>query len=165
VSPLLKDWVLQSKVLHTDDQPRCISAMKHAASKPSLWSALALHRRQRPILALSSTHYPRMPATEPAAFPHELFVRGYLQAAAYGAYETAIYTGLRRRHQRVRLLAHARQQGRPMAETNLFPYVCWRFKAWVFASSLYDGGRVPAKMTAGPQRRPAASSGEVVCRC
>jgi transposase len=125
---LLKEWVLQSKVLHTDDTTvpvRDETRSDHRYGR--LWDYIGDADHPGVVFDYTTTHKRDGPATFLAGF------RGFLQADAYGAYD-GIYTGSNGAIVEVGCWAHARNKFSAAASTE--PERVLAAKAWV--RQLYD---------------------------
>jgi transposase len=125
---LLKEWVLQSKVLHTDDTTvpvRDETRSDHRYGR--LWNYIGDADHPGVVFDYTTTHKRDGPATFLAGF------RGFLQADAYGAYD-GIYIGSNGAIVEVGCWAHARNKFNAAASTE--PERVLAVKAWV--RKLYD---------------------------
>jgi transposase len=125
---VLKQWVLQSKVLHTDDTTvpvRDESKSSHRYGR--LWDYIGDHAHPGIVFDYTITHA----RDGPAEFLKEF--RGYLQADAYGGYD-GIYTGSNGTIIEVGCWAHARNKFADAESTD--PERVLAAKAWV--RKLYD---------------------------
>lgn len=125
---LLKEWVLSSKVLHTDDTTvpvRDESLTSHRHGR--LWCYLGDAGHPGVVFDYTPTHA----RDGPAEFLKDF--RGYLQADAYGAYD-GIYTGSNGTIIEVGCWAHARHKFADAVDTD--PERVLAAKAWI--RKLYD---------------------------
>jgi transposase len=125
---LLKEQVLQSKVLHTDDTTvpvRDETRSKHRYGR--LWDYIGDAEHPGIAFDYTTTHARDGPATFLKGF------KGYLQADAYGAYD-GIYTGSNGAIVEVACWAHARNKFAEAQGTD--PERALAAKAWV--RRLYD---------------------------
>jgi transposase len=125
---ILKQHVLQSKVLHTDDTTvpvRDESRSKHRYGR--LWDYIGDADHPGIVFDYTTTHARDGPATFLKGF------KGYLQADAYGAYD-GIYTGSSGTIIEVGCWAHARNKFADAQATD--PERTLAAKAWV--RKLYD---------------------------
>ena len=120
---LLKDWVLQSKVLHTDDTTVPVRDETRSAHRYGrLWDYLGDAAHPGIVFDYTITHARDGPATFLKGF------RGYLQADAYGGYD-GIYTGSGGTIVEVGCWAHARNKFTEAVSTD--PERVLAAKAWV----------------------------------
>ena len=134
----LKDSVLQSKVLHTDDTTVPVRDETRSSHRYGrLWPYIGDKDHPGIVFDYTATHA----RDGPAAFLKNF--RGYLQADAYGAYD-GIYTGSGGAIIEVGCWAHARNKAAE-AETS-DPERVLAIKAWV--RKLYDVEDEAVKMTA-----------------
>jgi len=125
---LLKHWVLQSKVLHTDDTTvpvRDETKSKHRYGR--LWDYIGDEAHPGIIFDYTVTHA----RDGPAEFLKDF--KGFLQADAYGGYD-GIYTGSHGAIVEVGCWAHARNKFKEADSTD--PERVLAAKAWV--RKLYD---------------------------
>ena len=125
---LLKQWVLQSKVLHTDDTTVPVRDETRSSHRYSrLWDYIGDQDHPGVVFDYTTTHA----RDGPAAFLQDF--RGFLQADAYGAYD-GIYAGSNGTIVEVGCWAHARNkfsEARSSAPEHVLAA-----KAWV--RQLYD---------------------------
>jgi transposase len=139
----LKDWILQSKVLHTDDTTVPVRDETRSSHRYGrLWPYIGDAAHPGIVFDYTTTHA----RDGPAAFLKNF--RGYLQADAYGAYD-GIYTGSGGAIIEVGCWAHARNKAAE-AETS-DPERVLAIKAWV--RKLYDVEDEAAPMTATERLR------------
>jgi transposase len=125
---LLKDWVLASKVLHTDDTTVPVRDEKQSTHRYGrLWDYIGDAVHPGVVFDYTTTHA----RDGPAAFLKDF--QGYLQADAYGAYD-GIYAGSQGAIVEVACWAHARNKFRAAEGTD--PERALAAKAWV--RKLYD---------------------------
>lgn len=125
---LLKAWILQSKVLHTDDTTVPVRDERQRTHRYGrLW--VYLGDRDHPGLVFDYT--PTHARDGPAAFLKEF--RGYLQADAYSVYD-GIYLGSQGAIVEVGCWAHARQKFAAAQTSD--PERMLAVKAWI--RKLYD---------------------------
>jgi transposase len=125
---VLKQWVLQSKVLHTDDTTvpvRDESRTQHRYGR--LWDYIGDESHPGIVFDYTISHARDGPATFLKNF------EGFLQADAYGGYD-GIYTGSNGRIVEVGCMAHARNKFTEAESTD--PERVLAAKAWV--RKLYD---------------------------
>jgi transposase len=125
---LLKDWVLQAKVLHTDDTTvpvRDENQSQHRYGR--LWDYIGDAEHPGIVFDYTTTHARDGPATFLKDF------QGFLQADAYGAYD-GIYTGSNGKIVEVGCWAHTRQKFAAADSTD--PERVIAAKAWI--RKLYD---------------------------
>lgn len=125
---LLKGWVLQSKVLHTDDTTvpvRDETKSQHRYGR--LWDYIGDADHPGIVFDYTTTHARDGPATFLKCF------HGFLQADAYGGYD-GIYTGSKGAIVEVGCWAHARNKFAAADSTD--PERVIAAKAWV--RKLYD---------------------------
>jgi transposase len=125
---LLKCWVLQSKVLHTDDTTvpvRDETRSQHRNGR--LWDYIGDADHPGIVFDYTTTHARDGPATFLKDF------QGFLQADAYGGYD-GIYTGSKGTIIEVGCWAHARQKFAAADSTD--PERVLAAKAWI--RKLYD---------------------------
>jgi transposase len=125
---LLKAWVLQAKVLHTDDTTvpvRDENQSQHRYGR--LWDYIGDAEHPGIVFDYTTTHARDGPATFLKDF------EGFLQADAYGAYD-GIYTGSNGKIIEVGCWAHARQKFAAADSTD--PERVIAAKAWI--RKLYD---------------------------
>jgi len=125
---VLKQWVLQSKVLHTDDTTvpvRDETKSKHRYGR--LWDYIGDEAHPGIIFDYTVTHA----RDGPAEFLKDF--KGFLQADAYGGYD-GIYTGSNGAIVEVGCMAHARNKFKEADSTD--PERVLAAKAWV--RKLYD---------------------------
>ena len=125
---LLKQWVLQSKVLHTDDTTvpvRDETKSKHRYGR--LWDYIGDADHPGIAFDYTTTHARDGPAEFLKNF------KGFLQADAYGGYD-GIYTGSNGAIVEVGCMAHARNKFKEADSTD--PERVLAAKAWV--RKLYD---------------------------
>lgn len=140
---LLKDWVLQSKVLHTDDTTAPVrdeSLDKHRYGR--LWGYIGDHAHPGIVFDYTKTHA----RDGPAAFLKTF--KGFLQADAYGAYD-GIYTGSNGTIVEVGCWAHARNKA--VEATDSDPERVLAIKAWI--RKLYDVEDEAENMSAADRLR------------
>jgi transposase len=125
---LLKQWVLASKVLHTDDTTvpvRDESKSQHRYGR--LWDYIGDETHPGIVFDYTTTHARDGPATFLQGF------QGFLQADAYGGYD-GIYTGSNGAIVEVGCMAHARNKFKEADSSD--PERVLLAKAWV--RKLYD---------------------------
>ena len=125
---LLKHWVLQSKVLHTDDTTvpvRDETKSNHRYGR--LWDYIGDETHPGIVFDYTTTHA----RDGPAEFLKDF--KGFLQADAYGGYD-GIYTGSKGTIIEVGCMAHARNKFTEADSTD--PERVLAAKAWV--RKLYD---------------------------
>jgi transposase len=125
---LLKQWVLQSKVLHTDDTTvpvRDETKSQHRYGR--LWNYIGDAEHPGIVFDYTTTHA----RDGPAAFLKDFM--GFLQADAYGGYD-GIYTGSNGKIIEVGCWAHARHKFADADSTD--PERVLATKAWI--RKLYD---------------------------
>jgi transposase len=125
---LLKQWILQSKVLHTDDTTvpvRDETKSEHRYGR--LWDYIGDESHPGIVFDYTTTHARDGPATFLQGFV------GFLQADAYGGYD-GIYTGSNGMIVEVGCMAHARNKFKDADSTD--PELAVAAKAWV--RKLYD---------------------------
>jgi transposase len=125
---LLKQWVLQSKVLHTDDTTvpvRDETRSEHRYGR--LWDYIGDADHPGIVFDYTTTHARDGPATFLKDFA------GFLQADAYGGYD-GIYTGSNGKISEVGCWAHARHKFADADSTD--PERVVAAKAWI--RKLYD---------------------------
>jgi transposase len=145
---LLKLWVLQSKVLHTDDTTvpvRDESRSEHRYGR--LWAYIGDADHPGIVFDYTTTHARDGPATFLKGF------HGFLQADAYGAYD-GIYTGSNGQIVEVGCWAHARQKFAEAESTDLERVLA--AKAWI--RKLYDAEDEAKGTIAGQQLTGAAAA-------
>jgi transposase len=124
----LKQWVLQSKVLHTDDTTAPVrDETKSEHRYGRLWNYIGDETHPGIVFDYTTTHARDGPATFLKGF------RGYLQADAYGGYD-GIYTGSNGAIIEVGCMAHARNKFKDAVSSD--PERALAAKAWV--RKLYD---------------------------
>lgn len=124
----LKHWILQSKVLHTDDTTVPVRDENRSSHRYGrLWDYIGDWQHPGVVFDYTITHARDGPATFLKDF------RGYLQADAYGGYD-GIYTGSGGAIQEVGCWAHARNKFTAAQTTD--PERALAAKAWV--RKLYD---------------------------
>jgi transposase len=125
---LLKDHVLQSKVLHTDDTTVPVRDETRSTHRYGrLWDYIGDAEHPGIVFDYTTTHARDGPATFLQGF------KGFLQADAYGAYD-GIYTGSNGEIVEVACWAHARNKFADAQSTD--PERALAAKAWV--RRLYD---------------------------
>jgi len=125
---LLKQWVLQSKVLHTDDTTAPVrDETKSEHRYGRLWDYIGDEAHPSIVFDYTTTHARDGPATFLKGF------RGYLQADAYGGYD-GIYLDSNGTIVEVGCMAHARNKFKDAYSTD--PERVVAAKAWV--RKLYD---------------------------
>ncbi len=125
---VLKHWVLQSKVLHTDDTTVPVrDETKSSHRYGRLWDYIGDREHPGVVFDYTTTHA----RDGPAAFLQGF--RGFLQADAYGAYD-GIYTGSNGTIIEVGCWAHARSKFADARQSD--PERVLAAKAWV--RKLYD---------------------------
>ena len=125
---LLKQWVLHSKVLHTDDTTAPVRDETRSSHRYGrLWDYIGDEAHPGIVFDYTTSHARDGPATFLKDF------RGFLQADAYGAYD-GIYTGSNGTIIEVGCWAHARNKFKDAASTD--PERVLAAKAWV--RKLYD---------------------------
>jgi transposase len=125
---LLRDWVLQSKVLHTDDTTVAVRDETKANHRYGrLWVYIGDDNHGGIVFDYTTTHARDGPAEFLKNF------QGYLQADAYGGYD-GIYTGSGGKIVEIGCMAHARNKFKDAASTD--PERVLAAKAWV--GKLYD---------------------------
>jgi len=125
---VLKDWILQSKVLHTDDTTvpvRDETLRSHRQGR--LWDYIGDDAHPGVVFDYTTTHA----RDGPAAFLEGF--RGFLQADAYGGYD-GIYTGSHGAIIEVGCWAHARKKFAEAQASD--PERVLAVKAWI--RKLYD---------------------------
>lgn len=125
---LLKQWVLQSKVLHTDDTTVPVrDDSKSQRRYGRLWAYIGDDNHPGIVFDYTTTHARDGPATFLQGF------QGFLQADAYGAYD-GIYAGSNGTIIEVGCMAHARNKFKEADSSD--PERTLAAKAWV--RKLYD---------------------------
>ena len=125
---LLKQWVLQSKVLHTDDTTVPVrDETKNNHRYGRLWDYIGDENHPGIVFDYTVTHARDGPAEFLKGF------QGFLQADAYGGYD-GIYTGSNGAIVEVGCMAHARNKYSEADSTD--PERVLAAKAWV--RKLYD---------------------------
>jgi transposase len=125
---LLTLWVLQSKVLHTDDTTVPVRDETRSSHRYGrLWAYIGDETHPGIVFDYTTTHA----RDGPAAFLKDF--KGFLQADAYGAYD-GIYTGSNGTILEVGCWAHARNKFKDAYSTD--PERVVAAKAWV--RKLYD---------------------------
>jgi transposase len=125
---LLKQWVLQSKVLHTDDTTVPVRDETRSSHRYGrLWDYIGDEAHRGIVFDYTTTHA----RDGPAGFLKDF--KGFLQADAYGAYD-GIYTGSNGTIIEVGCWAHARNKFKDAESTD--PERVLAAKAWV--RKLYD---------------------------
>ena len=125
---LLKQWVLQSKVLHTDDTTVPVRDETRSSHRYGrLWDYIGDEAHPGIVFDYTTTHA----RDGPAGFLKDF--KGFLQADAYGAYD-GIYTGSNGTIIEVGCWAHARNKFKDAESTD--PERVLAAKAWV--RKLYD---------------------------
>lgn len=125
---LLKHWVLQSKVLHTDDTTVPVrDETKNNHRYGRLWDYIGDQDHPGIVFDYTITHARDGPAEFLKTF------KGFLQADAYGGYD-GIYTGSHGAIVEVGCMAHARNKFKEADSTD--PERVLAAKAWV--RKLYD---------------------------
>jgi transposase len=125
---LLKQWVLQSKVLHTDDTTVPVRDETRSSHRYGrLWDYIGDEAHPGVVFDYTTSHARDGPATFLKDF------KGFLQADAYGAYD-GIYTGSNGTIIEVGCWAHARNKFKDAQSTD--PERVLAAKAWV--RKLYD---------------------------
>ncbi|MSQ97604.1 MAG: hypothetical protein EXR98_24055 [Gemmataceae bacterium] len=125
---LLKHWVLQSKVLHTDDTTVPVrDETKSSHRYGRLWDYIGDETHPGIVFDYTVTHA----RDGPAEFLKDF--KGFLQADAYGGYD-GIYTGSNGTIVEVGCMAHARNKFKEADSTD--PERVLAAKAWV--RKLYD---------------------------
>jgi transposase len=125
---LLKAWVLQSKVLHTDDTTVPVRDETRSSHRYGrLWNYIGDETHPGIVFDYTTTHA----RDGPAAFLKDF--KGFLQADAYGAYD-GIYAGSNGAILEVGCWAHARNKFKDAYSTD--PERVVAAKAWV--RKLYD---------------------------
>jgi transposase len=125
---LLRTWVLQSKVLHTDDTTVPVRDERQSSHRYGrLWDYIGDENHPGVVFDYTPTHARDGPATFLKDF------QGFLQADAYGAYD-GIYTGSAGKIIEVACWAHVRQKFHAAQETD--PERVLAVKAWI--RKLYD---------------------------
>jgi transposase len=124
----LVQWVLQSKVLHTDDTTVPVRDERQSTNRYGrLWDYIGDAEHPGVVFDYTPTHA----RDGPAAFLEDF--RGFLQADAYGGYD-GIYTGSGGRIIEVACWAHARHKFHDAQGTD--PERALAAKAWI--RRLYD---------------------------
>lgn len=145
---LLKAWILQSKVLHTDDTTVPVRDESHSKHRYGrLWDYIGDADHPGIVFAYTTSHA----RDGPAAFLKDF--RGFLQADAYGAYD-GIYTGSDGRIVEVGCWAHARNKFKEAVSTD--PERGLAAKAWV--RQLYDVEDEAEKIIAAQKLTGAAAA-------
>ena len=139
----LKEWVLQSKVLHTDDTTVPVRDERLSSHRYGrLWDYIGDAAHPGVVFDYTVTHARDGPATFLKDF------RGFLQADAYGGYD-GIYTGSSGAIVEVGCWAHARQKF--AAADSSDPERVLAAKAWI--RKLYDvEDEAKAKKMSAPER-------------
>lgn len=139
----LKAWILQSKVLHTDDTTVPVrDETKSSHRYGRLWPYIGDKDHPGIVFDYTRTHA----RDGPAAFLKDF--RGYLQADAYGAYD-GIYTGSNGTIIEVGCWAHARNKTAEAQASD--PERVLAIKAWI--RKLYDVEDEADKMSAAERLR------------
>lgn len=140
---VLKHWVLQSKVLHTDDTTVPVrDETKSSHRYGRLWDYIGDQDHPGIVFDYTITHARDGPAEFLKGF------RGFLQADAYGGYD-GIYTGSGGTIIEVGCWAHARNKFADAASTD--PERVLAAKAWV--RKLYDVEDEAKEMSAAERLR------------
>jgi hypothetical protein len=145
---LLKAWVLQSKVLHTDDTTVAVrdeSKTEHRYGR--LWDYIGDDQHPGIVFDYTTNHA----RDGPAAFLKDF--RGFLQADAYGAYD-GIYTGSQGTIVEVGCWAHARRKFKDAYSTDPERVIA----AKAFVRQLYDVEDEAKAVIAAQERTGAAAS-------
>lgn len=144
----LKQWILQSKVLHTDDTTAPVrDETKSEHRYGRLWDYIGDEAHPGIVFDYTTTHARDGPATFLKGF------RGYLQADAYGGYD-GIYLDSNGTIVEVGCMAHARNKFKEAYSTD--PERAMAAKAWV--RKLYDVEDEAKVIIAGQKLTGAAAS-------
>jgi transposase len=139
----LKAWILQSKVLHTDDTTVPVRDETRASHRYGrLWDYIGDAAHPGIVFDYTPTHARDGPATFLKDF------RGFLQADAYGAYD-GIYTGSNGTISEVGCWAHARNKFADAGSTD--PERVLAAKAWI--RKLYDVENEAKELSAAERLR------------